>query len=738
MSISSRHSSHTPSSSDPSELYSRRRRSSTERHRRQDLNPVPQSSVSSVRHARLRSRSPPRGILRQPPPIRPTFLASASPTPSVPATYSPRRETRLDASLASPTGDTGRPRERYSAFHGPPPPVVSRPRHQSQPARAPDFTPQDPREVLKSLRRVLRGEGKRLEDRVDVEEIMEALRKQSSGEEQQQKQRKCHAFGVPVDESVRCSSVRTTLGGYQHDLPLVVYACVEELSRTGIYQSGLFRDLPNRPHLFDLVHAFDRACSTPPVLSESTSSPLSLSSSSSTSSSQRSLHKETMPNICALLTTYLAALPEPLVDRHLYSALLHWCVKPTLVREEERRAEEVAQEMEGNTSPQSSFGGWPARASTDRHRAAPAPPPPARELLAPGLPARILHGAPALPDNGITFEDVARMFGRGLLGGAGAEKVEQVMVWLLSRWGSILDGLFDGTEGGESSVEREARERTVERADKNAERSQERRRASLPAKAIPIRPEPQIWNPSFSESEATPKQRDTLSWTQLEDGFPTSSTRPYSLSVSSDESSLTFASSSDTGDSPELEAFQLPPYEKMEVAVSLPENDERDLLPSDRLFRMSYVDFGSDTGSLYSTDVDERCASRNGAGSASPASDERAVASGELSPQTESEPHALPSDLDTSNRELALARQRILELEHELRAIRSSRALSRAPGESPISMDASPNSHPRVVESVDPLDRGSLPQKHAGWVEPNVDLLKKKLVAAVIDGALDG
>lgn len=40
-------------------------------------------------------------------------------------------------------------------------------------------------------------------------------------------------FGIPLNESVLRAPATAILGGYRHDLPLVVFLCVEELYRTG-------------------------------------------------------------------------------------------------------------------------------------------------------------------------------------------------------------------------------------------------------------------------------------------------------------------------------------------------------------------------------------------------------------------------------------------------------------------------------------------------------------------------
>ena len=42
-------------------------------------------------------------------------------------------------------------------------------------------------------------------------------------------------FGAPVSVAVQCGAMATAMGGFQHPIPWVVYACVEELNRTGAF-----------------------------------------------------------------------------------------------------------------------------------------------------------------------------------------------------------------------------------------------------------------------------------------------------------------------------------------------------------------------------------------------------------------------------------------------------------------------------------------------------------------------
>jgi hypothetical protein len=50
-------------------------------------------------------------------------------------------------------------------------------------------------------------------------------------------------FGVPLNESVLRAPATAILGGYRHDLPLVVFLCVEELYRTGTSPNFIRRTL---------------------------------------------------------------------------------------------------------------------------------------------------------------------------------------------------------------------------------------------------------------------------------------------------------------------------------------------------------------------------------------------------------------------------------------------------------------------------------------------------------------
>ncbi|KAI0761045.1 hypothetical protein BD413DRAFT_592635 [Trametes elegans] len=351
----------------------------------------------------------------------------------------------------------------------------SRPRSTSQPASIPVFSPSSPRGVLRALREALDLEGMQLEDCLDVHQVFERWdrvhdRGPGPGGAVHHK-----TFGASVATAVKCASMSTVLGGFQHHVPWVVYACVEELNRTGIYQPGLFRAVPSRTRLARLIEAFDLQHPTSPTSDVDDLCPTMTPTPSTT---RASLRKESMPDICALLKTYLDLLPEPLLDANIAHAVHKLCVQPSLERENDMDYDTsdsdggyFATHSRSRSAPPASLR-FPASTShlafallTDvpmtpsEHRDAQlsleAPqirltqrllrlaPPPALALLAYLL--GFFTQLPLCPDNGMDFDDVARMFGRVLVGGPRADvrTVRECTRWLLERWARVSDGLFD-------------------------------------------------------------------------------------------------------------------------------------------------------------------------------------------------------------------------------------------------------------------------------------------------------
>ncbi|KAI0291227.1 hypothetical protein B0F90DRAFT_387327 [Multifurca ochricompacta] len=187
-----------------------------------------------------------------------------------------------------------------------------------------------------------------IEERARRERERGRMARMRAGQEPSDLDENTHIFGVPLNESVLHAPATAILGGYRHDLPLVVFLCVEELYRTGIYKSGLFRDFPNRQRHHELCTLFDTA----PTFGEG-----------------MSLRHESTADICALLLTYLKELPEPILTPYLFNAFWNWCVRPSVKREDERMRKEQDEEEDVRTR-------FFFQATTDQQQQQPPLPPP--------------------------------------------------------------------------------------------------------------------------------------------------------------------------------------------------------------------------------------------------------------------------------------------------------------------------------------------------------------------------
>ena len=163
-----------------------------------------------------------------------------------------------------------------------------------------------------------------------------------------------------------------------------------------------------------------------------------------------------MPDICALLSTFISSLPSPLLDAHIYSALWHWSVKPSAKREDARRDRQEEEEEERRargepprpeawmTHTDLSLDDTDGALETDQLSTA--------QILLRLLPTANLSllvylcaffiQLPLCPENGLQLEDVARIFGHRLLGGSVKVVSQRMMMWLLTRWHRISETLF--------------------------------------------------------------------------------------------------------------------------------------------------------------------------------------------------------------------------------------------------------------------------------------------------------
>jgi hypothetical protein len=176
------------------------------------------------------------------------------------------------------------------------------------------------------------------------------------------------------------------------------------------------------------------------------------------------LKGESTPDVCCLLSTFLMALPEPLIDPALFEPFFRWCVKPSCKREEEKRDIEAQHEDEAriaalrrgeqvkrkDLSPKASPIRWTKKEGRLNE-----------ELEKPQIAIAVIlfklqpsaHFAllvyllgfftelPICPDNGMTLEETTKKFAEKMMGGPKVNS-RKVMMWLLTRWPRISDGLF--------------------------------------------------------------------------------------------------------------------------------------------------------------------------------------------------------------------------------------------------------------------------------------------------------
>jgi sulfur relay (sulfurtransferase) DsrC/TusE family protein len=158
------------------------------------------------------------------------------------------------------------------------------------------------------------------------------------------------------------------------------------------------------------------------------------------------------------------ALPEPLIDPAFFEPLFRWCVKPSCKRDDEKRDTEAKYEDEARMAAQ-------RRGEQLKRRDFPSKISPIRwtkkeerkneELEKPHIAIAVIlfkllpsaHFSllvyllgfftelPICPDNGMTLEETTKKFAEKMMGGSKVDS-RKVMMWLLTRWPRILDGLF--------------------------------------------------------------------------------------------------------------------------------------------------------------------------------------------------------------------------------------------------------------------------------------------------------
>ncbi|CAE6472503.1 unnamed protein product [Rhizoctonia solani] len=175
----------------------------------------------------------------------------------------------------------------------------SEPEVQSGLSSYPHLTPEEGIILVRKLRALLKYVGIEDQALVAKSSVKEAPTDNSVGS----------VFGRSVKNSSLYASCQVVLGQHSHNLPICVFASVEEICQRGIAAPGLFRvtPSPNERTVEKLAREFDQGPSY---------------------GARMSLAKEGTSNICALLKLYLRALPEALLSGGLWPIVQ----KLTLVR----------------------------------------------------------------------------------------------------------------------------------------------------------------------------------------------------------------------------------------------------------------------------------------------------------------------------------------------------------------------------------------------------------------------
>ncbi|KAJ7252597.1 hypothetical protein C8J57DRAFT_1722826 [Mycena rebaudengoi] len=184
----------------------------------------------------------------------------------------------------------------------------------------------DPRALLRRLNALLDPKSQRIPDFLDVDHLM-ALHERDLMDREQRDAIKVQArldrlqgsrvtngqtvFGTSLREATMHASNETVLGGYGHDVPIVVFRCVQELCRHASHNP-----IPQGPSDLDRARLLA-------LVSDFDSEPYFGSKTHLNCPSE-------LREIYALLTTYLFALPEPILSSEMFEAAWAWCVLPSL------------------------------------------------------------------------------------------------------------------------------------------------------------------------------------------------------------------------------------------------------------------------------------------------------------------------------------------------------------------------------------------------------------------------
>jgi hypothetical protein len=186
--------------------------------------------------------------------------------------------------------------------------------------------PLPPRKLdLSHLEKVLEADKLAVRDHLDVSELRALFAREECANKLRLSE--WSEDTVVLGESLlKSSAMHHAIGRWGndvYDIPAMVYAAIEQLYRTALDEPNLFGVPPNEKRTNQLLTNFDQ-----PYTPESK---LFFEKAFSVC-----LEGEATPNLCAIVTTYLYSLPDPVIERCFQRGFWMWCVLPTIRREKQR------------------------------------------------------------------------------------------------------------------------------------------------------------------------------------------------------------------------------------------------------------------------------------------------------------------------------------------------------------------------------------------------------------------
>lgn len=191
--------------------------------------------------------------------------------------------------------------------------------------------------------------------------------------------------------------------------------------------------------------------------------------------SRLDLKSESIPDVCYLLSSFLLNLPEPLLHHSLFGPFFRWCVRPSCKEDEKREVVAKSEDAWANHRGEAKMRGLSSR--TGQMKCAKEAEKEKEELEKKQIAIAVLilkllppcqfsllvyllgffTELPICPDNGMTLEESAKKFAERIVGGNSKSQSRKSMLWLLTRWPRISDGLFSESRAAHEEMVKKSR-----------------------------------------------------------------------------------------------------------------------------------------------------------------------------------------------------------------------------------------------------------------------------------------